>query len=77
MYPDKAELQNKDSRRPYEKNTGKLLFSSMSISMVVSLTGCKIIENNVADVKKDIEQLQDSTAITRTENSEKINLRKI
>lgn len=29
MYPDKAELQNKDSRRPYEKNTGKLLFSSI------------------------------------------------
>lgn len=45
----------------------------LSISMVVSLTGCKIIENNVADAKKDIEQLQDSTAITTTENSEKIN----
>lgn len=27
----------------------------LSISMVVSLTGCKIIENNVADAKKDIE----------------------
>lgn len=48
----------------------------LSISMVVSLTGCKIIENNVADAKKDIEQLQDSTAITITENSEKINTEK-
>ena len=41
----------------------------LSISMLVSLTGCKIIENKVADAKKDIEQLQDSTAITTTENS--------
>ena len=48
----------------------------LSISMVVSLTGCKIIENKVADAKKDIEQLQDSTAITTTENSEKINTEK-
>ena len=70
------DIQVADLYRFMRKILENCCLAVLSISMVVSLTGCKIIENNVADAKKDIEQLQDSTAITTTENSEKINTEK-